>query len=69
MTAGAGSGHPGAEHLATGPTRAFGAVKQVVLDGANDTLESQMEREAMFSGQSSVPDPLSGHPCDSNFEV
>jgi 2-(1,2-epoxy-1,2-dihydrophenyl)acetyl-CoA isomerase len=35
-----------AEKLAAGPTAAFGSVKRLVVDGAVDSLESQMEREA-----------------------
>ncbi len=32
--------------LATGPTRAFGSVKQLLLSSANESLETQMEHEA-----------------------
>ncbi len=35
-----------ARGLAAGPTQAFGAVKRLVHESANDTLESQMERES-----------------------
>ena len=35
-----------AERLAAGPTAAFGSVKRLVVDGAADSLESQMERES-----------------------
>ncbi len=35
-----------ARHLAAGPTGALGAAKRLVLDGANASLESQMEHEA-----------------------
>lgn len=31
--------------LAEGPTNAFGGVKRLLIDGANETLETQMERE------------------------
>ena len=34
-----------AEKLAKGPTRSHGGVKKLLLMSANDTLESQMERE------------------------
>ena len=34
-----------AEKLASGPTRAYGGVKKLMLMSANDSLESQMERE------------------------
>ena len=35
-----------ARQLATGPTLAFGAVKQLLLSSANESLETQMEHEA-----------------------
>jgi len=35
-----------AERLASGPTRAFGSVKRLLLQSAGDALESQMEAEA-----------------------
>lgn len=34
-----------AAQLASGPTRAFGGVKKLMMMSGNDTLESQMERE------------------------
>ena len=34
-----------ATQLARGPTEAYGGVKKLVMMSANDTLESQMERE------------------------
>ena len=35
-----------AQKLAAGPTRAFGEAKRLILAGATESLESQMEREA-----------------------
>ncbi len=35
-----------ARTLATGPTNAFGSVKKLLLEGASNTLETQMESEA-----------------------
>ena len=35
-----------ARQLATGPTLAFGGVKQLLLSSANESLETQMEHEA-----------------------
>jgi len=35
-----------AHQLATGPTRAFGEAKRLILSGVTDSLESQMEKEA-----------------------
>ena len=35
-----------AHELAKGPTRSFGETKRLILTGANDSLESQMERES-----------------------
>ncbi|MFW2365064.1 MAG: enoyl-CoA hydratase/isomerase family protein [Desulforhopalus sp.] len=34
-----------AKHLAKGPTRSFGETKRLILSGATESLESQMERE------------------------
>jgi 2-(1,2-epoxy-1,2-dihydrophenyl)acetyl-CoA isomerase len=34
-----------ARRLAKGPTRSFGATKRLMLSGATESLESQMERE------------------------
>ena len=36
-----------ARSLAAGPTRSFGAVKRLLLNSANDSLESQMEQETI----------------------
>jgi 2-(1,2-epoxy-1,2-dihydrophenyl)acetyl-CoA isomerase len=35
-----------AQQLATGPTRAFGKAKRLLLSGATESLESQMEKES-----------------------
>ncbi len=35
-----------ARQLATGPTRSFGKAKRLILSGATESLESQMERES-----------------------
>ncbi len=35
-----------AHHLAKGPTRCFGETKRLILSGATESLESQMERES-----------------------
>ena len=35
-----------AHELTKGPTRSFGETKRLILTGANDSLESQMERES-----------------------
>jgi 2-(1,2-epoxy-1,2-dihydrophenyl)acetyl-CoA isomerase len=35
-----------AQQLAKGPTRSFGAAKRLILSGATESLESQMERES-----------------------
>jgi 2-(1,2-epoxy-1,2-dihydrophenyl)acetyl-CoA isomerase len=35
-----------ARHLAKGPTLAFGAAKRLILSGATESLESQMEKES-----------------------
>jgi 2-(1,2-epoxy-1,2-dihydrophenyl)acetyl-CoA isomerase len=35
-----------AHELAKGPTRSFGETKRLILTGATDSLESQMERES-----------------------
>ena len=35
-----------ASHLAKGPTRAFGEAKRLILSGATESLESQMEKES-----------------------
>lgn len=34
-----------AEHLAAGPTAAYGVVKRLLLNSGDDSLESQMEHE------------------------
>ena len=35
-----------AHRLAKGPTRSFGETKRLILSGATESLESQMEKEA-----------------------
>ena len=35
-----------ARRLAKGPTRSFGETKRLMLSGATESLESQMEKEA-----------------------
>ncbi|GAB6035720.1 enoyl-CoA hydratase-related protein [Fundidesulfovibrio butyratiphilus] len=50
-----------AAKLAQGPTKTFGAVKKLVLLSANDSLESQMEREARtIAAMSLTEDGLEG---------
>jgi 2-(1,2-epoxy-1,2-dihydrophenyl)acetyl-CoA isomerase len=50
-----------ARTLANGPTRAFGAAKRLLLDGATHTLEAQMELEARAIAESaSTPDGREG---------
>lgn len=43
-----------ARTLAEGPTRAFGAAKRLLLDGAGRTLETQMELEAQAIAQAAA---------------
>ena len=45
-----------AKSLAAGPTGAFGALKQLVLNSAHDSLESQMEHEARAIADSARSD-------------
>jgi enoyl-CoA hydratase/carnithine racemase len=42
-----------ATQLAKGPTQAYGGVKKLVMMAPNDTLESQMEREARLIAEMS----------------
>ena len=43
-----------AEKLASGPTRAYGGIKKLVMMSPNDTLESQMERETRIIAEMST---------------
>ncbi|MGH8677055.1 MAG: enoyl-CoA hydratase/isomerase family protein [Burkholderiales bacterium] len=50
-----------AQQLASGPTRAYGGIKKLVLMSPNDTLESQMERETrIIAEMSTTADGLEG---------
>jgi 2-(1,2-epoxy-1,2-dihydrophenyl)acetyl-CoA isomerase len=50
-----------ARQLASGPTQAYGGVKKLMQLSANDTLESQMERETrQIAALSRTPDGLEG---------
>ena len=50
-----------ARQLASGPTQAYAGVKKLMLLSANDTLESQMERETrQIAALSRTPDGLEG---------
>jgi 2-(1,2-epoxy-1,2-dihydrophenyl)acetyl-CoA isomerase len=50
-----------AEQLAAGPTRAFGAAKRLLYEGAHSTLEAAMEREsAAISAAAGTTDALEG---------
>lgn len=43
-----------ATKLASGPTRAYGGIKKLVMMSPNDTLESQMERETRVIAEMSI---------------
>ena len=43
-----------ATKLASGPTRAYGGIKKLVMMSPNDTLESQMERETRIIAEMSI---------------
>ena len=50
-----------AEQLAAGPTRAFGAAKRLLYEGANSTLETAMERESgAIAAAAGTKDALEG---------
>jgi 2-(1,2-epoxy-1,2-dihydrophenyl)acetyl-CoA isomerase len=50
-----------AQQLASGPTRAYGGVKKLLLLSATDSLESQMERETRFIAEAAAsPDGREG---------
>jgi 2-(1,2-epoxy-1,2-dihydrophenyl)acetyl-CoA isomerase len=50
-----------AEQLAAGPTRAFGAAKRLLYEGASSTLEAAMERESgAIAGAAGTKDALEG---------
>ncbi len=50
-----------AHHLANGPTLSFGETKRLILSGATENLESQMERESRaISAMAGSPDGREG---------
>ena len=50
-----------ARQLATGPTQAFGASKRLILSGATESLESQMEKESRtIAAMAGSPDGQEG---------
>ena len=48
-----------AHQLAKGPTRSFGETKRLILTGATESLESQMERESRLIA--AMADSADGH--------
>jgi 2-(1,2-epoxy-1,2-dihydrophenyl)acetyl-CoA isomerase len=50
-----------AKHLAKGPTGSFGETKRLILSGATESLESQMERESRaIAAMAAAPDGREG---------